>query len=628
MNLLAPLMLGLGVLIPILILLYLLKVRRREYEISSTYLWQDLLRDLAAHEPWQRLHWSVLLVAQILVVGLVVLALARPFFVVQAQEMVHAVLLLDGSASMQATDVEPNRFEAARRAAKQAVSDLSEGSVATVILAGAQPEVLAPTTGDRQILNRALEAAQVSSAVADMQQALSLATSLGGIAGPGRRAPTRVYLFSDGAFGDVKGFDAEGLDVRLVSVGEGSDNQGITALAARPDPQNVRRFQLFARVRNYSDSPARGTLALQVDGNLTESRQVDLAPTAAQEFVFSDLPLGAKTAEAVLSGADRLPLDNAAYAVLDVRRASEILLVSQGNVFLEKVLGLLPGSEIFRVAPRRYFSIDADRYDVVVFDGFLPEALPRGSVLAINPPESSLFTIEGELRRPRIRRWERDDPILQFVDLRDVAISRAQRMAQPGWARTLIESDDAPLMFAGEYEGRRTVVLPFDIRQSNLPLSAAFPILMANVLGYLEPGGQVGLRDLRPGDSVTLTPLPQAEELVIRRPGGPSRTVRTEGRPFTFAETTEPGLYSVSQRAAGQTILEELFAINASDERESDIRPRAVSLGDGRTLQAGPTGATVAQADLVPVNREIWLWLVPPALGLLLFEWFWYHRRS
>jgi Ca-activated chloride channel family protein len=623
-NFLAPVMVGFGILIPILILLYLLKVRRREYPISSTYLWQDLLRDLAAHEPWQRLHWSILLVTQIIIVGLVVAALARPFLVVQAQELVHAVLILDGSASMQATDVEPNRFEAAKRAAREVVRELGDGSTATLVVAKAQPEVLAPSTADHQILERAIDAAQVSYGTADMRQALELAAALGG---ESRRV--RTHLFTDGSFGEIKDIDPDGLDVRLVPIGSSGDNQGITALSARPDAQNARRYQLFARVHNYGDRPATGTLSLEVDGNLIESRQVEAAPGDAQEFVFSDMPMGAKTVQARLAGTDVFALDNAAYAVLDVRRASQVLLVSQGNLFLEKVLGLLPTSEVFRVVPRRYLSIDPDQYDVVIFDGFLPEVLPRGSVLVVNPPESSLFTIEGEVRRPPIRRWQRDDPILQFVDLRDVAIARAQRIVPPGWARTIVESDDpsasgraAALMLAGELDGRRMVVLPFDLRQSNLPLSAAFPILMANIVGYLEPGGQVGLRELHPGDSITLTPLPQTEELNIRRPNGPNRIIRTDGRPVVFDETREPGLYLVSQRAAGQTLLEQPFAINASNEQESDTRPRPVVLGDGRALTAG------APAALVPVNREFWLYLIPPVLGLLLFEWFWFHRKS
>ena len=48
MSFLAPLMLAFGVLIPVLILFYLLKVRRQEFVVGSTYLWQDLLRDIAA----------------------------------------------------------------------------------------------------------------------------------------------------------------------------------------------------------------------------------------------------------------------------------------------------------------------------------------------------------------------------------------------------------------------------------------------------------------------------------------------------------------------------------------------------------------------------------------------------
>jgi hypothetical protein len=628
MSFLAPLGLALAVLIPILILFYLLKVRRQEFEVGSTYLWQDLLRDLAAHEPWQRFHWSVLLILQLLAVAALVIAVARPFYVAQAEEVVHAVVVIDGGASMQATDVEASRFEAAKRAAKETVRNLTEGSLATIILAADQPRVLAPSTADRSALERAIDAAQVTYGPADVGQALALASSLGpGSAAPdGSRARLRVFLITDGAYGAIVGPEADNLDIRLIQVGTSGQNQGITALSARADPQNANRYQVFARVRNFADTPYSGTLSLTVDGSLAESREVTLPPdgdeAATAEYVFSDLPVGARTADARLSGSDVYPLDNTADTVLDVGRRSEILLVTNGNVFLEKVLSLLPTGDVSRVAPRRYLAVDPDGYDVVVFDGYVPDVLPRGNVLIISPSESALFTIDGEVRRPTIRGWERDDPLLRFVDLRDVAIARAFRVTPPGWMRTLIESDAAPLMLAGEQNGQRVVLIPFDLRQSNLPLSAAFPILMSNLLGYLEPANQATQRDLRPGDAVTLAPLPQAEEIVVRQPGDRSQTFPSEGRPIQFTATSRPGLYTVLQRAAGQTLLEEPFAINASDERESDVRPKPVALGSGRTLQSNPS------PELVPVNREIWAWIVPPLLGLLLFEWFWFHRKS
>jgi len=620
--------LALGILIPLLVVFYLLKVRRQEFEVGSTYLWQDLIRDLAAHEPWQRFHWSILFLLQLLVIAALVFAVARPFYVAQAEEVVSAVFVLDGGASMQATDVAPTRFDAAKVAAKEAVRNLADGSLGTVILAGEQPQVLAPSTPDRSALDRAIDAAQVTYGPADIGQALALASSLGpGSASPdGVRARLRVFLFTDGAYGAIGGSEADNLDIRLVQVGASGENQGITALSARADPLNANRYQVFARARNYADTPYRGTLSLAVDGNLSESREVELGPdgdpSASAEYVFSDLPPGARTAEARLAGADIYPLDNTAYTVLDVGRRSEILLVTNGNVFLEKVLSLLPSGEVSRVAPRRYLAVDVDQYDVVVFDGYAPDVLPRGNSLIISPTESALFTLEGEMRRPVIRGWERDDPLLRFVDFKDVAIARALRVTPPGWMRTLIDSDAGPLMMAGEQNGQRVVLIPFDLRQSNLPLSAAFPILMSNMLGYLEPATQATQRDLRPGSTVTVSPLPQTEEIIVRQPGGQSETTVSEGRPILFTSTVQPGLYTVLQRAAGQTLLEEPFSINASDERESDVRPKAVALGSGRTLEANPV------PELVPVNREIWMWLVPPVLALLLFEWYWFHRKS
>src|SRR5256885_15055110 len=117
MNLTAPVALVLGATLPIVIIFYLLKVRRHDEEISSTFLWNDLIRDLPAHEPLQRLKWSLLLLLQLLGLALVAVAVARPFTEQEGQKPVHAVLLLDGSASMHASDVQPSRFDKAVQAA-------------------------------------------------------------------------------------------------------------------------------------------------------------------------------------------------------------------------------------------------------------------------------------------------------------------------------------------------------------------------------------------------------------------------------------------------------------------------------------------------------------------------------
>lgn len=619
MSFVTPLALALGlVLVPALILLYLLKVRRRDYEVSSTYLWTHLLRDIAAHEPWQKLRWNVLLAVQLVVLSLLILALARPFFRLQASESIHAILMIDASASMQMTDVPPSRFEAARQQAHRIVHELPEGSAITIMLLERSPQVLVTATPDRQQADRAIDGATVSGGSADLRQALLLAAALNS-----DRQRSRVYLLSDGALpGAGDAIDAQGLPVTFVPIGSSAANHAITVLSARPDQQNANHYQVFARVRNYADQPLADIITLEADGNPIESRELSLGPGEARDLIFEDLPVGARTVSARLGQTDPLPLDNQAYAVLDAPRTAQVLLVTNGNLFLEKALSLMPNLELFRAQPRRYFTLDADRYDVVIFDGFLPDVLPRGNLLLINPPDSQLFPVEGEVRLPRIRDWDREHPLLQFVDLRDVAIARATRLTPAPWSRVLVQGDDLPLLLAGEREERqRVVVLPFDLRQTNLPLSAAFPILMLNVMGYLEPPGQVDTRILRPGEPVTIAPAPQAEELQIRKPDGTTNAFKPAGAPIRFDQTALPGIYTVTQRAASAVVSQELFAVNPSDEAESDVRPRQLTF-----VNTGPDSA--AGLDTVAVQRELWLWLIPPALLVLLFEWWWFHRRT
>src|SRR5260370_28290840 len=106
MSLIAPLALALGITLPIVVVFYLLKVRRHDEEVSSTFLWNDLIRDLAAHEPLQRLKWNLPLLLQLLALALITFALARPFSEQIDQKPVPAALLLHGSASTQDKDVQ------------------------------------------------------------------------------------------------------------------------------------------------------------------------------------------------------------------------------------------------------------------------------------------------------------------------------------------------------------------------------------------------------------------------------------------------------------------------------------------------------------------------------------------
>ncbi|MBV9174534.1 MAG: VWA domain-containing protein [Chloroflexi bacterium] len=620
LSFLSPLALALGVTLPIVVIFYLLKVRRHDEEVSSTFLWNDLIRDLAAHEPLQRLKWNLLLLLQLVALALVTIAVARPFSEQLGQKPVQAILLIDASASMQATDVQPSRFAKAIDAARGTLEGLPENSVATAILAEAHPDVIAAATSDRHQVERALDSARPSGASENMREALLLARSLGG--DPSSR---RIYLFTDGAFAlppdlpDDLGF------VDVVQVGTSAGNVAVTTISSRPDPRDNRRQQLFTHVENFSDQPAHANLTISVDGQTVEQRPIDLDPNGHTDQVFEELPAGARSASLhvdSISGTDGLSLDDTAYAVLTQHKPAQVLLVSPGNQFLEKVLTLLPNVDLYRIPAERYLAVEADRFDVIVFDNYLPPLLPRGNLLVVNPPDHGPFHVSGSVPRPRVATWERDDPLLSFVDIRDLNVDQAAKLDMPRWARPLVAtSDGTPLMAAGQDGDRRVTILPFDLRTSNLPQMPAFPILMSNVLAYLSPAGVVQNPEVHTGDPETLSPLPQVDRVRVVGPTDQTSDFPAGQGQITYTATDVPGLYRVQQIVQGgqQTMDDDLFAANLTDRDESDIRPRLTGLSNSPPAE---------DAGLTPLQKEFWAALAALVLPLLFVEWWWFHRKT
>src|SRR5213075_3025794 len=102
-------------------------------------------------------------------------------------------------------------------------------------------------------------------------------------------------------------------------------------------------------------------------------------------------------------------------------------------------------------------------------------------------PGGPLLPSQGELTDLASPNSVAGHPLLAGVDLHALLVRRAQKLAPVPWLEPVVQTDQGPLLLAGEYEGRRVVVLPFDPRDSNLPKLAAFPLLMANVVEWLDP---------------------------------------------------------------------------------------------------------------------------------------------
>jgi Ca-activated chloride channel homolog len=622
MAFLAPLSLLLGLLAIPIILLYMLRLRRREVLVSSTLLWRKLLRDREANAPWQRLRRNLLLILQLLILTALVLALARPFLPVPSVAGGSVVVVLDASASMRATDVGESRFDGARQLVSRWIDDLGGDDRLTLILAGRTPRVLVSASADREALRAALAEAAPEAGSADWASALALA---GGAAQGFRDA--RVIIVSDGGLPD----DLPGLPVETiyVPVGESGENLALLALATRrlsPEAagagEEQARTQLFASVANAGQESQSALLSIELDGVLYDSRRIDVAP-GEQLGLTWELQPGVATIRAHLSeqSADYLPLDDEAWAVVEGGTSNRVLLVSAGNIFLEQAFATLPGVELFLAQPGAPLD---PAFDLYVFDGApLPDPIPDAPVFIVNPPPGSdneLLRVTGVFTNTAVTS-RLESPLLQFVDWAGVHVREAQQVAAP-WARPVLSAEGGPLLLAGEQAGRRVVILPFSLSNSDLPLQIAFPLLVANITSWLNPGRAFDApAGLAPGDPVAITPGPETTAVVVEKPDGSSWLQPVEGSgPVVFSETDEPGLYRVVLRTSGGERPAGRFAVNLFQPGESRLLP-APSLRLGQTTVEQPeNGENVGQ-------HELWPWLAALAVLVLFVEW-WVHYRG
>ena len=614
-------LLGALLAIPI-VLLYMLRLRRREVVVSSTFLWQQIVRDSEANTPWQRLRRNLLLLLQLIILALLVLALARPFMTVPAVSTGQIELLLDASASMKASDY-PNGetcFAEAQRQALSIVDTLGQDDTMTIIKVSNVAEVIAPATRDTAVLRAAINNAQASEAEADWVGALTLAS-----ADAINVSDFNMVVISDGGLGDARGLPGVPGKVQYIPVGQSSDNLAITALSTRALPGQTP--ELFAQITNYGQQDTSVIFDLRVDGTLFSAERYTVKAGSSLPIVSAKLPKNFNHLQAGLTTPsdstvpDYLAEDNTAWAVSSGSGNRRALLMSESNLFLEQVLRSVPSIEAFKGDIKR--QLPTDKYDLYILDGWLPTngQLPDGDLLIINPPSStSLFTVGAETKPNGEITVKGNDARTTFVDFKDVNVLKFKTLTGVDWADPLISNSAGPLVLAGEQDGRQIVIFTFDIHDSDLPLQITWPILMSNLLEWFTPSSIISVPNgLQVGASLTIRPPFEATGIRVSLPDGSSKALQINRQTVVFADTQTPGLYQAEVLKGSEVIQSAAFAVNLFAPNESNITPQKTIALSGNTIAAA-TRDEVGQ-------QEFWPWAALLAILVLMIEWLVYQRR-
>jgi Ca-activated chloride channel homolog len=676
MGILAPLAL-IGLLsVPLIVAFYMLRLRRPQHQVSSTYLWQHLVRDVEANAPWQRLRRSLLLLLQILLAVILAFLVARPFAERPAALAHDLVLIVDASASMAATDEFPTRLAAAKRAAQEQVANVPAGGRVSVIAAAETAQLVANEATDRGRITRAIESIEQSTGPGNLDDALKLAGKLAE-----RTIGAQILVVTDDAGTSVPDLRLS-VPVKVVTVGRERHNQAVAALAVRADPSGLKRT-VFISVANYSDQDATRRLQVLADGTPVTARDLLLRPLSRADVVIDELPAGTRIVEARLAPPaeggtvgppDRLALDDTAWAVVPPDKPRFVLYVGPGTTYIINALSYLPNVELYGTTAEGYAATAADplfaNYDLVVFDGFLPPTLPSRPILAFAPPRTSpLGEVVGPLRSVSLGMLPIDEPLLRGVDLTRLHIIGSnerfltQEMVLPDWARAVIPGGDGPLLYAGLRDGLPTAVFAFDVHNSDLPLQVAWPILVSNLAGELLGGGTATRDPLSPASPIEI-PLPAgAVGVRVTLPDGTIEELApgaTGAGAVTFVGTRQLGVYRAehipdpdaspspslpptaspapTQTPGGSPAASPgasptpnlidatpdeplLFAVDLFAPDESNISP-----GNGGRIAALGTDQGGQPIEQGTARDELWPLVAMLALAFLLVEWLVYER--
>lgn len=623
MSFIAPAAFFLVGLLPVIILMYLLKLRRPERKVSSTYLWRQMVRDVQANAPWQRLRINLLLLLQLLVLIALMLALARPYTRAPGISSQTAVIIIDTSASMAATDVSPSRLEGAKDQAHRLVDALPDLARITVIEAGQNTRVLVSSSNDRLQTHQAIDTLRPGVAGSELGVALQLASAIAA-----RQPETEIIVLSDGNTTLPNRLAIQG-KVTFLPIGLSGANQAISLLNLQAAPDGT--LTAFAQITNYGNVATQRRVAFLADGQLIAAFDLQLPPGSSQSALAPNISGSTRQVEARLLTStvaeDFLATDDRAMAIYQPSEPVSVTLVTPGNLFLETALSLLPDLYVEQVNPDGVENLPVS--GLTILDGVTPitTSLPSGNLLIIGPRRSTeYFTVTGTIASPVPRAADPENPLLRYVDLEGVNILDSARVELPVWAQPVIVANDPansdtelPLLFAGEVDGRRVAVLTFDIRRSDLPLQLAFPIMFSNLVDWLAPGRGGLPGNLQPGTPITMPLLPSAMavgEITITRPDGSSDLPEVRQGLVIYTRTDQLGVYRINL-GNGKSYS---FAVNLFAPPESQIAPRE---------NLNIAGIAAGQlADEGEAKREWWRALALVALGILTAEWLVYHRPT
>ena len=620
--------------IPIVVALHFLKLRRHTHRVPSIMLWLATDEDQRANVPFQRLRNLLLPILQVLFLLLVIFSAARPALRRPGFIPGRAILIVDNSASMLSTETGKTRLDLAKQAARKHIEEVSAGGGMMLMITSATESntyIREAFTTDTAKLRSAIENIPQSHTPRNLRPVFDAAARYV------ESAQDQVFLIS----GNFENLPETPLSVHKIGVGADAENIGIVHF-------NVEivgdQYEVLVDIQNFTDTVSEVAVELAVENATFDSQTVSIPAKETKPVLFSDDPEGlvGQVIRVHLPGTDDFALDNSVAAVLSGVSQLRILLVRDNQKSLLPTLLETYGEhvDLHQVVPADY--IGTGDADIAIFDGGTPagrEALARSAdaapgthLIFINPGNNLPFIGEAEgdvkeVNTPvRVIETAEAHPLMTGVLLQEVRVLRSTYRTLPLSGRSLVETEEGTLIWIAQASGRQFLVFEFDAFNPEVSNFATTipdtPLFVYQSLARFASGtatlqplefreGQTR-HAFRTGEKVRITSIAEGATLHVEKPD--EKRVKVANSVFT--ETDQVGVYTLY---ADESPLER-FTVNLLDADTS-------ALSHSAATPQTDTSASIGNG-LQPRTQEVWRFPALLACILLLLEWWFYHREG
>lgn len=500
-------------LVPVIILLYLLKQKVKDQPFSSTMLWQEIYKNLEAKTPFEKLKQNILMYLQILLMLLLILALMAPVLKKGGALQENTVIVIDNSASMQYLyNDQDTRLEHSIKEAKKEIDRLSEDTMVTLISCGEDASVVYQGK-DKTTLKKRLGGIEATVEAGTPDVAAGVVNSI--IAA---QENVQIICYTDTDFNSgewIKNNKNAALIVEDVySKGENCSLDYVNYTVAEDG------VEALCRITNYGENEMTQDVSLYADAELLDVQTVTVSSGESETVYFEKQNIaidGSVILRGELSERDSLTADNSQAIVVTENTEKKVLLLSEGNVFLEKALSLDDHVTVYKSDNVNVLNQavgsggkndiaesdnedgeilqNNDSFDLYVFDGI---ALPDDFDVSRFPKQAGFLFFDYEKdfydAGYMIKDSEVTDTILYFdespvtgyIDTYSFGIVKAYTYDLPEWAVPFLKTGSGGVTgYYGTDGEHRIGVLGFDIHNTDFALQTEFPIFMSQLSDML-----------------------------------------------------------------------------------------------------------------------------------------------